>query len=63
MKMKKAKDLTHEERMELYREICRASGIPIFNTKTVEIDDVGDFTQAVFDAQAEAEKQGGTQND
>lgn len=64
--MKNAKDLiqlSYEERVELYNAACKAFGLPAFESKTVEVDSLGSFTQAVLDTSKELENQGETQND
>lgn len=64
--MKNPKDLIHlsdKERAEIYNAACKAFGLPAFEPKTVEVDSLGGFTQAVIDAHKELENQGGNQND
>lgn len=61
--MKKAKDLTYEQQAALYSLVCRAHGIPAFEPKTVEVDSLGGFAQAILDTHKELENQGGNQND
>lgn len=61
--MKKVKELTYEQSAALYSLVCRASGAPTFEPKTVEVDSLGGFAQAVIDAHKELENQGGNQND
>lgn len=55
--MKKAKELTFEHQAALYSLACRLAGIPTFEPKSVKVDSLGDFTQAVIDAHKDLENQ------
>lgn len=55
--MKKAEELTFEQQAALYSLACRVSGKPTFEPKTVKVDSLGDFTQAVIDAHKDLENQ------
>lgn len=64
--MKNPKDLlrlSDEERAEIYNAACKAFGLPAFEPRTVGVNSLGGFAQAVIDAHKELENQGGNQND
>jgi hypothetical protein len=56
MAKKSSPTLTREEQEALYDLACKKAGMPVFNTKTVRVGSLTDFTKAVLDTQNEINK-------